>query len=143
MSYFATYFGGAAGVASARAFHYAARHEYVIDDVFDIIHAEFEPDGERVSVWDTYSDVDTDQDGVVVREVGDRRILTNVETIDVRITAQADGSRNAKRLLDRAVNALEISDITSILRRDPLDVGFVEEIGDNGKEVASQVVEVR
>ena len=142
MTYFASYFGAQTGGAVAQAYH-AGRHEFIIDDVFDIVFAEFEPDGDAVSIWDTYSDVDADQDGVVVREVGDRRILTNVETIDVRLTSQAQGSRNAKRLLDRAVNALEMSDMTSIVRRDPIDVGFVEEIGDNGKEVASQVVEVR
>ena len=147
MSYFGSplYFGpfaqaGAGAIAASPNF--AARHELLIDDVFEVIYAEF-PEGGDVAVFEGYSELEKAEDALVVVKESSRYILQNEETIDVRFTAQARGTRVAEKIVLRAVEALERNPLTQIVRRDGMDHGFAEQIDVETLQVASQIVEVR
>lgn len=149
MSYFGfdNYFGpfAASGAGAIPPAHnFAARHELLIDDVYAAIFAEF-PEGGPVAVFEGYSDLqDHEDDALVVVKESSRYILQNEETIDVRFTGQARGSRDAEKIVLRAVEALERHPMTQVVRRDGMDHGYAEELGFDGpREVATQIVEVR
>ena len=142
MSYFATYFGGAAGDSAAGFVHsYGAGNATILDDVFTVIQQEARRNP-QFQVWETYSQANA-EDGVVLDQLSARYIQQNEETIDLRITGIALTTRRAAALVNRSVEAMERHMLTQIVRRDGMDLTEAEDVDEEGRYLATQVVEVR
>ena len=143
MSYFATYFGAGAGDSGAAGFAhtYGAGNDSIMDDVFTVIQAEAKR-APAFEVWETYSQANAN-DGVVLDQISSRFVLQNEETVDIRFTAIGKTTRRAPAIIKRCVESLERHMLTQVVRRDGMDMSEAEDVDEEGRYLATQVVEVR
>lgn len=138
--YWQGYFGSADGAVATRR-TLGNQNASIMDDVMDVMFAEFPEDG-GIRVFENYADPVKD-DCIVLEQTNDRTVLDHELTITVRFTALANTTREARRIIDRALTAIDESSFCNVADRYSFRTYYGEDSGVEGKEMASRDAEIR